>query len=107
MTHPMTDLRARLRTKLMVQQAIQKAIKPPTKEQLDSIIAEQLAESAIKAQREARPEDEDFFIWHDGRELPVQSLLLDVLYEFIKKDPNIESMTVTMKDGKELKLSWG
>lgn len=102
----MNDLRHRLRTKLMVQKAIQSAIKPPSKEQIDTIIAEQVAIAALNAKAEVS-ENDNYFIWHDGRELPVQSLLLDVLYDLIKRDPNIDSMSIQMKDGKRLDLSWG
>lgn len=101
----MNDLRQRLRTKLMIQQAVQKVVKVPTREQLDAMIAEQLAEAALKAKREEKPADENLFIWHDGRELPVQSLLLEVLYDFIKRDQNIENISIKMKDGKVLQLS--
>lgn len=68
------------------------------------MIAEQLTEAALKAKKEEM-HNEDLFIWHDGRELPVQSLLLDVLYDFIKKDPNIMAMTIETRDGKTLRLT--
>ena len=99
------DLRHRLKHKLMVQRAIQAAI-TPTKEHLDTIIAKEIAEAALKAKEEVA-DNSDLFVWHDGRELPVQSLLLDVLYDLIKRDPNIESMSIKMRDDKVLRLSWG
>lgn len=100
----MNDLRHRLRNKLMIQKAIQAAIKTPTKEEVDNLIAEQLAIAALKAKSEESDND-NYFIWHDGRELPVQSLFLDVLYDFIKRDPNITAMTVETRCGKTLRLS--
>lgn len=101
----MNDLRHRLRNKLMIQKAIQAAIKTPTKEEVDNLIAEQLAIAALKAKSE-ESDNENYFIWHDGRDTsPIQSLLIDVMFDFLKRDPNMQSITINTKCGKTLVMS--
>jgi len=94
----MTSIKDRLRAKLLQQQM-------PPKEQLDAMIAREIADKMIDKKAKESTE-EDYFRWSDGRELPVQSLFLDVLYDLIKRDPNIDNLTLEMKDGKKLILKW-
>lgn len=95
----MTPTQKRLKAKLL-------ATRLPTREQFDAMVAKEMADKLLASKVKAS-EEEDYFTWHDGRHLPVQSLLLEVLYDLIQRDPNIESLSLQMKDGKKLELSWG
>lgn len=93
----LNDIRTRLKQKLC------------NREYVDSIIAKELADAALRSAKEQRPAqegDDDYFKWHDGRSLDIQSLVLDVLFELMKRDRSITSLSLELANGKTYKLHW-
>lgn len=102
----MNELRERMRRRYFIQQLIKEIrphLKPIEAKEFDELIAKELLNASIKTKEETIDKDDYVF---QGQRIPLPCIIIEVLYDILKRYQEIEDITLKMRDGKGLILHW-
>ena len=91
------SVKERLKTKLMVDQMYKKL---HTQDAREKIVKELYFEAVEKR---LMKDETDYM--YEGQRIPFTAFMCDMLYQFLRKDKNIQSIEINMRNGKTVYLS--